>query len=244
LQTDIKRARFRADSSPADDKLVSCIRLNCHGVRDALPRRANKRRRVERDPADNEDDAASSGTDDSGVAEIARGVGAIGKKGSVTASPKKPKSRRESDGAPSVAGSSSAKKRARPRKQATPAKGKEKATDNTGEKPSGDSMDVDDEPATAAVSTPAKKPRARPRKQSTKDKGKDKDGAETGAESDAPARGRKPRAKTPQLEVVLRSRSQSRVSRVRAAATEVDGGDAPKADEDRKRKKRKVVAPA
>ncbi|CAL1700060.1 unnamed protein product [Somion occarium] len=29
--TDIKRARFRADSTPQNDKLVSCLRLNCHG---------------------------------------------------------------------------------------------------------------------------------------------------------------------------------------------------------------------
>jgi hypothetical protein len=33
---DIKRARFRADSTPQDDKLVSCLRKNCRGIRNAL----------------------------------------------------------------------------------------------------------------------------------------------------------------------------------------------------------------
>lgn len=34
--TDIKRARFRADATPQDDKLVSCLRKNCHNVRSLL----------------------------------------------------------------------------------------------------------------------------------------------------------------------------------------------------------------
>lgn len=38
-QTDVKRARFRADSTLHDDKLTSCLKLNCHGIRDQLPRR-------------------------------------------------------------------------------------------------------------------------------------------------------------------------------------------------------------
>jgi len=37
IQTDIKRARFRADSTTYDDKLTSCLKLNCHGIRDRLP---------------------------------------------------------------------------------------------------------------------------------------------------------------------------------------------------------------
>ncbi|KAF9226925.1 hypothetical protein BS17DRAFT_806928 [Gyrodon lividus] len=36
--TDVKRARFRADSTIHKDKLTSCLKLNCHGVRDQLPR--------------------------------------------------------------------------------------------------------------------------------------------------------------------------------------------------------------
>ncbi|KAF8833904.1 hypothetical protein BDN67DRAFT_976349 [Paxillus ammoniavirescens] len=36
--TDVKRARFRADSTIHHDKLTSCLKLNCHGIRDQLPR--------------------------------------------------------------------------------------------------------------------------------------------------------------------------------------------------------------
>ncbi|KAH7887309.1 hypothetical protein F5I97DRAFT_2072692 [Phlebopus sp. FC_14] len=41
--TDVKRARFRADSTIHNDKLTSCLKLNCHGVRNQLPRPANPR---------------------------------------------------------------------------------------------------------------------------------------------------------------------------------------------------------
>jgi len=34
--TDIKRARWRADSTPQDDKLVSCLRKNCNNIRSRL----------------------------------------------------------------------------------------------------------------------------------------------------------------------------------------------------------------
>ncbi|KAH7909740.1 hypothetical protein BJ138DRAFT_1127452 [Hygrophoropsis aurantiaca] len=35
--TDTRRARFRADSTIHDDKLTSCLRLNCHNIRAQLP---------------------------------------------------------------------------------------------------------------------------------------------------------------------------------------------------------------
>ena len=38
-QTDVRRARFRADSTIHNDKLTSCLKLNCHGIRNQLPRR-------------------------------------------------------------------------------------------------------------------------------------------------------------------------------------------------------------
>ena len=38
-QTDVKRARFRADSTMHNDKLTSCLKLNCRGIRDRLPHR-------------------------------------------------------------------------------------------------------------------------------------------------------------------------------------------------------------
>ena len=36
FQTDIKRARWREDSTPQDDKLVSCLRKNCNNIRSKL----------------------------------------------------------------------------------------------------------------------------------------------------------------------------------------------------------------
>ena len=44
IQTDIKRARFRADSTIHDDKLTSCLKLHCHGIRDRLPRPSSARK--------------------------------------------------------------------------------------------------------------------------------------------------------------------------------------------------------
>ena len=41
-QVDIRRARFRADSTIHDDKLTSCLKLNCRGIRDQLPRRDSR----------------------------------------------------------------------------------------------------------------------------------------------------------------------------------------------------------
>ncbi|KAH9053255.1 hypothetical protein EDB87DRAFT_1569468, partial [Lactarius vividus] len=95
--TDVKRARFRADSTPANDMLDSCFRLNCHNIRARLPGarphpssstggvRAKRARPPPGDLADNDDDEDDDGnasryTEDSGIAEIARGVGAMGQK--------------------------------------------------------------------------------------------------------------------------------------------------------------------
>ncbi|EJF62271.1 hypothetical protein DICSQDRAFT_169303 [Dichomitus squalens LYAD-421 SS1] len=71
--TDIKRARFRADSTPHDDRLVSCLRLNCHGIRATMPRGARSVRKRPRSvnlkEASTEEDE-SEGEPDSGVDEI------------------------------------------------------------------------------------------------------------------------------------------------------------------------------
>ncbi|KAI0089213.1 hypothetical protein BDY19DRAFT_131712 [Irpex rosettiformis] len=70
--TDAKRARFRADSTPQDDKLTSCMRLNCHGIRDRRPGRATSTRkrvqRVYKEAATDEE--GSEGESDSGMEEI------------------------------------------------------------------------------------------------------------------------------------------------------------------------------
>ncbi|KAI0722277.1 hypothetical protein C8T65DRAFT_565058 [Cerioporus squamosus] len=71
--TDIKRARFRADSTPQDDKLVSCLRLNCHGIRAQLPRGARSMRKRPRSVNLKEastDGDESEGGSDSGLDEI------------------------------------------------------------------------------------------------------------------------------------------------------------------------------
>ena len=84
-QTDIKRARFRADSTHADDKLDSCFRLNCHNIRARLPNTSAstsgraKRARPPPGKGDiDDDDGGSEGTEDTGIAEIAHGVRALG----------------------------------------------------------------------------------------------------------------------------------------------------------------------
>lgn len=62
--TDMKRARFRADSTPYDDKLASCERLRCHrpplSSLGATYSGANKRRRALIEDADNEDTLSSA----------------------------------------------------------------------------------------------------------------------------------------------------------------------------------------
>ncbi|KAI0371611.1 hypothetical protein BV20DRAFT_941929 [Pilatotrama ljubarskyi] len=74
--TDIKRARFRADSTPQDDKLVSCLRLNCHGIRSQLPRGARTTRKRPRSTnykeasTDDDEEGLSEGGSDSGMDEI------------------------------------------------------------------------------------------------------------------------------------------------------------------------------
>ncbi|KAI0787228.1 hypothetical protein BC629DRAFT_1582333 [Irpex lacteus] len=70
--TDVKRARFRADSTPLDDKLTSCLRLNCHGIRDRMPRRGTSTRKRARQTyrEASTDEEGSEGESDSGVEEI------------------------------------------------------------------------------------------------------------------------------------------------------------------------------
>ncbi|KAH8096656.1 hypothetical protein BXZ70DRAFT_945552 [Cristinia sonorae] len=70
--TDVKRARFRADSTPQDDKLVSCLRHNCHGIRDTMPRSARKRARPRVTYKESDDDNGSEGEADSGMEEMVK----------------------------------------------------------------------------------------------------------------------------------------------------------------------------
>lgn len=63
-QTDMKRARFRADSTPYDDKLASCEHLRCHKPPSSSLRATysgvNKRRRTLIEDADNKDILSSA----------------------------------------------------------------------------------------------------------------------------------------------------------------------------------------
>ncbi|KAH9164085.1 hypothetical protein EDB89DRAFT_1859538 [Lactarius sanguifluus] len=92
--TDVKRARFRADSTSDDDMLESCDELDCHIIRSPPPRPQPRAAsstggvRTKRAPpppvdlvdSDDDDDNASRYTEDSPVVvEIVRGVGAMGK---------------------------------------------------------------------------------------------------------------------------------------------------------------------
>ncbi|KAI0692563.1 hypothetical protein BC835DRAFT_1407003 [Cytidiella melzeri] len=79
--TDVKRARFRADSTPQDDKLTSCLRLNCHGIRERMPRgSALARKRAQKTYKEaSSDEDGSEGEPDSGMEEITgKGKGKMG----------------------------------------------------------------------------------------------------------------------------------------------------------------------
>ncbi|KAI0684439.1 hypothetical protein C8Q76DRAFT_804117 [Earliella scabrosa] len=93
--TDIKRARFRADSTPHDDKLVSCLRLNCHGIRAQLPRGPRSMRKRPRSmnlkEASTDDDEGSEGGTDSGMDEI------VGKTASTAGRGRKGKGKAKAD---------------------------------------------------------------------------------------------------------------------------------------------------
>lgn len=82
----MKRARFRADSTPQQDKLVSCLRKNCHGIRSQLPRGARTTRKRPRstnykEATTDEDEDASEGGSDSGMDEITGKTPASARKG-------------------------------------------------------------------------------------------------------------------------------------------------------------------
>ncbi|KAI0832785.1 hypothetical protein BC628DRAFT_1415032 [Trametes gibbosa] len=125
--TDIKRARFRSDSTPQNDKLVSCLRLNCHGIRSQLPRGARATRKRPRSTNYKEastDEDGSEGGSDSGMDEIAGKTPASAKKARGAAKGKAKATAEEAaqmevDDAgetASVAGSASGRPRGRPPK--------------------------------------------------------------------------------------------------------------------------------
>ncbi|KAN0126487.1 hypothetical protein V8E52_000127 [Russula decolorans] len=85
--TDAKRARFRADSTKADNKLDSCLWLNCRNVRTRSSKAKKNagagastsgRAKRARPPAD--EDGGFEGTEDSDIVEIVRDVDTLSPK--------------------------------------------------------------------------------------------------------------------------------------------------------------------
>jgi hypothetical protein len=86
---DVKRARFRADSTKFDDKLDSCIDLNCPNAHPRLSKKSSSTSgptKRARPPSSEDsighdyDDCGSIAAEDTGVVEIAHGVGELGQK--------------------------------------------------------------------------------------------------------------------------------------------------------------------
>jgi len=151
--TDTKRARFRSDSTLQNDKLVSCLKLNCHGIRSRLGRsgassvvgtqRGRKRGRVglnykEASDHDDGDEDMSEGAEDSGMEDIVNGStgGSNGRK----------RARKDSMSKGSIKGSTEKAKATKAKTMKGKGKGKKKAEE-------GDEMEVDEE---VGVETPSK----------------------------------------------------------------------------------------
>jgi hypothetical protein len=195
--------------------LDSCIELNCHNVRTRLPAvgastssRKRARPSLGDDDVADEDHGGSEGTDDTGIAEIARGVGALGQKGKAG----KGKARAKPKVA-TAAATSSTPARARVRIR-TP-----RALESDAESSKAGSAGA---PASAPASS-SRKRRSDAKSRSTA--ASPSRISRQAAPPETPGRGRKPRsvAKMDSVEIVVHSRSPTR-SRVR-------GGGADTADE-------------
>ncbi|KAI0249985.1 hypothetical protein BJV78DRAFT_1223327 [Lactifluus subvellereus] len=254
--TDTKRARFRADSTPAEDMLTSCLELNCHNVRARLPRASastsgrNKRARPslgDGDAAD-EDDGSSEGTADTGIAEIARGVGALGQKGKAG----KGKARAEPKAAAAPATSrmpAPTRAVAHKRTRAVARKPARAPARVRMETPRAQESDAE---SSKAGSPGAPAPAAAPPTSSSRKRRSDAVSRSTAAPPprtnkpaappDSPKRGRKPRsvAKMDSVEIVVRSRSPTR-SRVRGGGADTADERAPTDGEGKVRKRRKIT---
>lgn len=260
-QTDARRARFRADATHDDDKLVSCLELNCHNIRARLRKakadakaeaeakaKANAKAKASastsgrakraRSPADegegDNEDGGTEGTEDTGIAEIARGVGALDPKSKSKSKGKgkaraKPKAEAVTAAATSTPARGRPKSRGRPRVQAP----------RSDQESDGGSSKADNVKTPAVPATPAPRRRrrsdAKPRSAaSSLPAGK----ATTSPPSSPNARGRKPPSvsKMDSVEIITRSRSATR-SRVRGNGAET--GD--EKTEGRLRKRRRVA---
>ncbi|KAN0126481.1 hypothetical protein V8E52_000121 [Russula decolorans] len=255
--TDTKRARFRADSTNADDKLDSCLRLNCHNIRARFPNAKEsvgagastsgraKRARPPTDEGDGDDeDGGLEGTEDTDIAEIARGVDALSPKTKSKGKAKsKSKVRAPKPKAETVAAATPAatpargrrRPRSRVRVQVPPRSEQESDVGSSGKAP-------------AAPATPASRPSRQRRRSDAKPRSAASSpaGKATSPPSSPNARGRKPAsvAKMDSVEIVVtRSQSRSR-SRIRARGSGAETGEEKTArgtTEGKMRKRRKVA---
>jgi hypothetical protein len=247
--TDVRRARFRADATHDDDKLESCFELNCHNIRARLRKakasagagastsgRGAKRARPPADEGEGDnEDGGTEGTEDTGIAEIARGVGALGPKSKTKGKGKA----RAKPNVEKVAAATSTPARGRPRSRArvrVQAPRSRSGQESDGGSSKADSVKTPAVPATPAPSRRRRRSDAKPRSAaSSLLAGK----ATTSPPSSPNARGRKPPSvsKMDSVEImVTRSRSATR-SRVHGNGAET--GD--EKTEGRLRKRRRVA---
>ena len=170
LQTDIRRARFRADSTPQDDKLVSCLRLNCHGIRAQLPRGARSMRKRPRSVNLKEastDEDVSEGGSDSGMDEIVgKSASKPRPKGKGKAKAAEPTDQMDVDDTASVAGSVRSRGRPPKSKTQTPGSAAKRRVRLADSKvvPGTDGEDDDVQSVKSAPTASAQKRRGRPPK--------------------------------------------------------------------------------
>ncbi|RDX53707.1 hypothetical protein OH76DRAFT_1398823 [Lentinus brumalis] len=259
--TDIKRAKFRADSTPHDDKLVSCLRLNCHGIRAQLPRGARSMRKRPRSVNLKEastDEDGSEGGSDSGMDEI------VGKSASKARPKGKGKAKATSQGdhmdvddTASVAGS--VKGRGRPPKSKTQApesvaKRRIRVTDSK-VVPGTDGEDDDAQSVKSAPTASAQKRRGRVPKSkavitdSDREmdvesmpalKGKEKEKA-TKARPRSPSRTRPGDASDASMGVGAKPKSRAKKARVANAKDVEAKADGADGDDEKPKKRRKVA---
>jgi len=242
-QTDAKRARFRADSTNTDDKLVSCYELNCRNIR-ARPKStsasASGRAKRARPPPPSEDDVGhdyddcrSVVTDDTGIAEIAHGVGELGQK-------------RKGKGKANANANSKGKARAKPKSSAAAATSMPAQARVRVLMPGEPDSDAGSNKAGRSGAPVARAPSTRRRRRSD---AKPRSAASSGSKAASPPsspmpRGRKPPSvsKMDSVEIVLRSRSSTR-SRVRGGGAETGDEKAMTDSEGKVRKRRRVAGP-
>jgi len=246
--TDIKRARFRTDSTPQDDKLTSCLRLNCHGIRDQLPRASLRKRPRDMNLRESDtDEDASEGEADSGVDEI-MGESRVKDKGKGKAKAKdvqdKPMDIDQEPESASRAGSVRGRAQVRGRtksnanvpsatsqkRRGRPSKAKPAAQETT------DAEDVDDNASVKSAPTGKRRGRKPKSKAYISDSDMDQD-------QDAGERKTGPRTRSQSRTRVSTSTTQKPKSRVKKArVSDENDANVSGRDEDQPKKRRKISA--